>query len=294
VFEIHQITKSRSSDGFFKRKMNVTSTNDGFKIGKTDDFCIKKTLECGQIFRYKKVDNTHYIMYSIDKKCEIFEADNEYRFKTNDPDYFKNYFDIESDYEKIYYSLLKFDELKDFLPRCRGIRILKQDLFETIISFIISIRQNIPNIQKIIERLCENFGEKKEDYFAFPTLEQYKKIPLEEIKKLKLGFRDKFIFRNQTLLTTDFLNSLKTATVSDSEKLLKTLYGVGGKVISCVRLFALSHMNCYPTDTHIFKACRTEVLNTPEKVCAFYESRYGNAAGYAQQYLFYAKRNLKI
>ncbi|MCL2234484.1 MAG: hypothetical protein FWC11_01945 [Firmicutes bacterium] len=274
--------------------MCVELNKKGFKIKKTPDFCIEKTLECGQVFRFKKLDSFHHVVYSLNKKCEIFEIDNEYYFETFDPDYFKNYFDIETDYEKIYNSLIQFEELKEILPLCRGIRILKQDLFETIISFVISIRQNIPNIQKIIENICEKFGERYDDYFAFITLENYKTITLEDFKKMKLGFRDKFLFRNQTLITEEFLSKVKNAKTDEAEKLLKSLYGVGDKVISCIMLFALSHMHYYPTDIHIFNAGKTEELNTPEKVRAHYEKRYKKLAGYAQQYMFYAKRNLKI
>jgi len=274
--------------------MISTPTQNGFIVPKSIDFCIEKTLECGQVFRFKKVDKEHYLVYTIDKKCEVFEKNGEYHFITNDPDYFKNYFDIETDYGKIYDSLMEFEELKNILPLSKGIRILKQELFETIIGFIISQNNFIGRIQKIIEKMCEKYGENKGDYFAFITPEEYRKISREEFRELGMGFRDVYLDFNRKNITDEFLEKLKNIEMNEAEKMLKSLHGISHKVAACVMLFALSHTGYYPTDTWIFKANKTDELNTPYKVKLFFESRYGNLAGYAQQYLFYAKRNLKL
>ena len=141
------------------------------QINGKNDFSAKEILECGQTFAYEKKED-RYVVYSLDKRAEIFEQESGYIIETKDVDYFKDFFDLDTDYGAIKRKLQKFDILKKPIAFGSGIRILKQDIFETLISFIISANNNIKRIQLILNRLREKLGEKKDGYFAFPTQEK--------------------------------------------------------------------------------------------------------------------------
>ena len=122
------------------------------------DFSVSKTLECGQLFRYFKNDENDYYVCSAGKRCRVIEYRDHVEIITAEPEYFIDYFDLHTDYSEIIDRLSEFPELKDALDFGNGIRILKQDLYETIISFIISANNNIPRIKGIIERLVEGLA----------------------------------------------------------------------------------------------------------------------------------------
>ena len=124
------------------------------------DFCIKETLDCGQLFRYKEKDGV-YSVISKDKRAFISQSEQDIILETDDRAYFENYFDLNTDYGKIKERLKDKPLMKEAVSFAGGIRILKQDLFETVISFIISANNHIPRIKSIIERLCEALGEEK-------------------------------------------------------------------------------------------------------------------------------------
>ncbi len=244
-------------------------------------------LTCGQVFRYERYDGG-YNVYSKDKKC--FAKGNE--IFSDDANYFVNYFDLNSDYDEYKKELSEFDELKDPIRVGGGIRILRQDLFETIISFIISANNNIPRIKRIIERMCEYCGVCCGDFYSFPSSDSLSRLSLSELRKLGVGFRDVYIQKTSRILTSDnFLKELEAAPTKEATNLLLTLPGVGPKVADCVLLFGLSRLDCFPVDTWIYKRCGNDELNTSQKVRSYYLNRYGSLAGLAQQYIFYSARN---
>ena len=258
---------------------------------KNIDLDIAKTLECGQIFRYFKNGEEDYFVCSKDKRCRIIGNNEKIEIISNDADYFYNYFDLETDYNDIFEKLSKFPELTEALNFGKGIRILRQDLYETIISFIISANNNIPRIKGIIERLCSGYGKNCGEYFAFPTVNELRDVTIEDYRRFGSGFRDKYLYGTiRTLLQDDIINSLKNVDTLQARKILCSLDGVGPKVADCIILFGLSRFDTYPVDTWVFKACKNEVLNTPAKVMKYYLERYGNLAGYAQQYIFFRQR----
>lgn len=272
--------------------MNALKNKDRIIIEKVPEFDVEKTLECGQVFRYKKLSDDRFCVCATDKYCEIETSGKNIVIETGDVDFFYDYFDLNTDYAKINSNLLAFDELKEPIARGRGIRILKQDLFETIVSFIISSSNNIPRIKGIIERLCEFYGEKKNGYNAFITKEKFKTLSKNDLSVIRAGFREDYLYANKDIITNDdYLKKLKTLNAADAEKELVKLKGVGAKVASCVMLFALSITCAYPVDTWIYKANRTDELNSAEKVRKFYSERYKDLSGLAQQYIFYAIRN---
>lgn len=256
----------------------------------SENFDARATVECGQVFRFENNGGIYEIV-SSDKKC-LLETKGEYTYLyTEYGEYFHNYFDLDRDYGQIVDALSGFPELSEAVKIGKGIRILNQDLFETIISFIISANNNIPRIKKIIERLCRLCGRKIGDYYAFPDLCAAAKLSFEDWQTIGAGFRDKYLFETVRILkNTSFLEKLSRADTDEATELLLTLPGVGPKVADCILLFGLHRTDSYPVDTWIFKSCRTDELNTTKAVHKYYRERYGELAGYAQQYVFYAAR----
>ena len=124
-------------------------------------FSVRDTLECGQFFRFKKLAENRYEVFSLGNKAVVSETDGAVKIECDDPGYFRNFFDLDTDYRGITTRLAAFPELTESVNYGKGIRILRQDFYETVISFIVSANNNIKRIQGIIERLCERYGEKK-------------------------------------------------------------------------------------------------------------------------------------
>ncbi len=279
--------------------MIYTKDKNLIKVYDKTQFNIKHILECGQVFRYN-CNNGIYCVYSLDKKAVIKEYDEYYEILTDENyvDYFINYFDLNNDYNLIKKELLKLafdnDILKQAINYGYGIRILKQNLFETIISFIISANNNIKRIQGIIERLCSKLGEKKKDYFAFPTCEALASQNEEFYKTCGAGYRAAYLVETSNFLNKsfDYDNYFNLPTDIARKKLL-SLKGVGGKVADCILLFGINDFNVFPVDTWIEKVYYDifpkEKINR-EKIRKNLTDYFGNLSGYAQQYLFYYKR----
>lgn len=243
-------------------------------------------LTCGQIFRFKEVEGG-YEVYSGRNKCRVGGN----VIVTDNPEYFAKFFDLNTDYDEKIEELSKFEELYSALEAGKGIRILRQNLFEVIISFIISANNNIPRIKGIIERLCAFCGEDMGSYYAFPTPARLKSVGKEQLRMLGAGFRDEYLAKtSQILADTEFLSELEASDTAKAQKMLLSLPGVGPKVADCILLFGLRKWDCFPVDTWIFKRCSSAELNTPVKVREHYLHRYGSLAGLAQQYMFYESR----
>lgn len=257
------------------------------------DFNIKKILECGQAFRYEKFSDLHYKVFSLDKKAEVVAFEDKAVVESDDIDYFKKFFDLETDYGALVKKLEKFKELENIISYSRGIRILKQDLYEVIISFIISANNNIKRIQKILNKLCFLYGEDMGEYHAFPTLNKLKTLILADYEKLGAGYRAEYIFSTVQKLDEGFLSKLKTANTAEAKKMLLTLKGVGPKVADCILLFGLNKMDVFPVDTWIEKVYY-QILNGEKinriKISEKLVDIFKENSGLAQQYLFYYKR----
>ncbi len=272
--------------------MDYLEFDDYIELVNCDSFDIKQTLECGQVFRYK-VRDFGYTVYSSDQKADIYCQNGHTKIFTKDKKYFIKYFDFCTNYDRIKSSLSVYPYLKPAIEHGKGIRILRGDLLEIIIEFIISQNNNIPRIKTIIERICESYGENMGDYFAFPTLDSLKSIPLEFFKKIGCGYRDKYLFDTISCLSYEYLDNLKLMSTIDARNSLLKLKGVGKKVADCILLFGLHKTDVFPTDTWIVKAY-AKYYNSNEsdakKISCKLESEFGELSGYAQQYLFYQMR----
>lgn len=264
-------------------------------IDKNCAFDAIHTFECGQCFRWNCDGDGIYIGISCGRVCHIKER--ELICQRGDEDYWSEYFAFNTDYEKIKTSLIKLDDkLSECISYGHGIRILKQDVWETIISFIISANNNIPRIKKIIETLCELFGEKIADgdktYYAFPSAERLAKLTCEDLAPLRAGYRDKYILDAAGKVASGEVNlkALCDMNDEDAKKELMKIKGVGGKVADCIMLFSLGRFSVFPTDVWI-KRILNEVYGVEDKgIPQFVAEKYGNLAGFAQQYLYYYYR----
>ena len=264
---------------------------------------LEKSFDCGQCFRFDSVSvfnhKTEVGGVAYDRYV-IFAQDNEnelYIYGATKEDYYniwERYLSLDVDYEKKHQSLkaLKNSHLDKAISLGNGIRILRQDSWEALCSFIISQNNNIPRIKKIISSLCQKYGSKIEFlgqvHYSFPTYKSLYEAGVDEIFDLKTGFRAKYIFDAcKTLLENeDFLQSVRQLDFSSAEELLCTIKGVGKKVAGCVLLFGFDRGEGFPVDVHIK---RTLEKYFPSGLDI---SLLGDSAGLCQQYLFYYERYL--
>ncbi len=275
-----------------------------------DSFELEDTFECGQCFRWNKQTDGSYTGVIKNGVINIKKVGNDIEIigKCNKDlnVVIKEYFDLERDYQKIKEQLSTIDEyMQKSIEYGEGIRILNQDLWETIISFIISANNNIPRIKGIIERLSFKYGDKIDfqgnTYYTFPTPEQLKDVTVEEFRKIGLGFRDIRLYETTKMIIeekVDLDELRKNKNTEEVRNALLTLSGVGPKVADCILLFSdLKRFEVFPIDVwvrrvmnelYIKKEDETKVSKKEiEKIA---NEKFGNLKGIAQQYLFYWRR----
>lgn len=283
-----------------------------YSIENNNSFEPKHIFECGQCFRWNKQDDGSYIGVFGNNVMRVEKKNDRIIFKGICDGDIKSicdeYFDLNRDYEKIKNELSLIDEfLKTSINYGSGIRILNQDLWECIISFIISANNNIPRIKKIIERISEKYGNKicfeGKEYFTFPTPEQLSKATVEDLRGLGLGFRDVRVYNTTKIILENKvdLHTLESMDNSNSirEELLK-LDGVGEKVADCIMLFStLKRLDVFPIDVwvrrvmnELYIKAEDETKINKKEIRKIAEEKYKNLAGIAQQYLFYWKRDI--
>lgn len=279
-----------------------------------DSFNLEHIFECGQCFRWNKQgDNTYlgvaekYVIRLEKKNKDIIFKGNKTKnskFK-NLEEFVEYYFDLNTDYSKYKEKLSKVDNyLDESIKFGEGIRILKQDVWECIISFIISANNNIPRIKKIIERIALNYGEKIEfegnTYYTFPTPEELSKASVEDLRNLGTGFRDKRIYNTTQIILSNekYIENLKQmkTTKQMKEELLK-LDGVGPKVADCILLFSLQRFDAFPIDVWVRRVMNDLYIHNEDEnkvnkkmIQKLAEEKFLGIPGMAQQYLFYWKR----
>ena len=273
-------------------------------------FELKDIFDCGQCFRWNTEEDGSYTGVFGKNILNVKRDGKDINFKGicdgNIEDIIYDYFDLNRDYERIKETLSEIDEnMKKSVLYGKGIRILNQDLWETIISFIISANNNIPRIKGIIERLSKKYGSKisfnGKEYYTFPTPEQLRDVTVEDYRKLGLGFRDIRLYETtQMILNKDIdLEKLKnnSNTIEVREELLK-LSGVGPKVADCILLFStLKRFEVFPIDVWVRRVMNDlyikqedETKVSKKQIEKIAEEKFGNLAGLAQQYLFYWRR----
>lgn len=276
-----------------------------------DSFNPEHIFECGQCFRWDVNSDGSYTgivrksvlnVKRIGTDIIITGISNE-----NLSILVTDYFDLGRDYSKIKSKLEKVDSnVKISIKYGEGIRILNQDLWETIISFIISANNNIPRIKGIIKRICEKYGEKiiwnGKEYYSFPTEAELSKASVQDLRNLGLGFRDIRVFETTKIIASNefCLEELQKKSTEEVREILLTLPGVGPKVADCVLLFSnLKRLEVFPIDVWVRRVMNDlyikmedEAKVDKKQVLNLAKEKYGDLAGIAQQYLFYNRKAL--
>lgn len=268
--QMNEYNKNVVSDGFLKSCHNAgclfkdkSEIKSGYFMKTTIN--ISTVMNSGQVFSIDKVNENAYRVLSADKCLIIKEDDSLFDkgyYYEGDKEYWDNYFNSTSRYSvqqaarsnnKFLYKCAKYS---------KGMVILKQDLWETLISFIVSQRKNIPAIKSSLNRIREKFGRIKTDpmgnpYHTFPTAEELKDVTLDDLQDLGLGYRDEYILDAIHWWNTYYDTHKNAFELNDGElhmKLLKEIKGVGDKVANCVCLFALNDLDAFPVDVWIQRA----------------------------------------
>lgn len=277
-------------------------------IKEIDSFDPKDIFECGQCFRWNREDNGSYTGIFSDCVLNVEKSNEKIIFTGNKnvtEEKINNYFDLKRDYSKIKQDLSKIDNnLLEATGYGSGIRILNQDLWETIISFIISANNNILRIKGIIERISKQYGNEIEfngkKYYTFPTPKELSKATAEDFRGLGLGFRDVRVYETTKLISTGKFNmkELYNLTTKEAQDRLLTLPGVGPKVADCILLFStLKRLDVFPIDVWVRRVMNDLYIHEDDEkrinkneIRKLADEKFGNLEGIAQQYLFYWKR----
>ena len=287
------------------------------------EFNIKQILDCGQIFRYY-IDGNVAEVVSCNNFARIVTYSDRIEILTKNINYFVHFFDLDRDYSKIKHTLKNDNFLSPCIKYGYGIRILNQNLFEMIVSFIISANNNIKRIKNSLNNLSKKFGSKylinlKDlcadnaqgmmdspltiidnqmiEYYGFPTLKQLKHATVKDYVEAGLGYRAEYMYDTIQKLTEYDLENFKTLTGDEQLQFLLNLKGVGEKVAHCILLFACHDATRFPVDTWINKVYNdlTNTTTTNRKaISQELTSKYGALSGYAQQYFFYYYRENRI
>ena len=298
--------------------LDIEYKDDSIVLKGVRNFDLKQTLECGQCFRWERVSDNNYIGVAFGRVLEVFQEGNDITlYNTNRQDFediWRNYFSLDRDYSKIKEELSKDFILKDAIEYGSGIRVLNQEPFEMVISFIISARNSVPMISKTVNEISRRWGEKLEykgkEYFAFPKKEILASLTIEEMKDAGGSFRSRYIIdtsdkinkcekiKEGRLLVENQDEFLKLydleriISLDDEEchKALQNYSGIGSKVADCIMLFSMEKTSAFPVDRWVQRAMMhfydAGDLSLP-KIRIFGRDRFGEFAGAAQQYLFY-------
>lgn len=274
-------------------------------------FDLAKTLESGQVFRYYVLKEMEFVIVSGQSYVKVKQLQDKYQFDCSKEEYltiWKSYLDLDRDYEKIQADICRVDQrLATIIEKNQGIRILRQDPFEMLISFIISQSKSIVQIRKLVEELAVNFGTylgkvDQMPIYAFPTENQLAHLTSQDFRLMKFGYRADYLVDAVWKVHQKEID-LKDLTMQNDEIVfeeLKKVKGVGNKVAACVMLFSYGCYRAFPIDTWMRKIMlqlyyedvdrkKVKDIELEEKG----KQLFGSWAGFAQQYLFEYARDIK-
>lgn len=262
------------------------------------DFVPEHTFDCGQCFRWEKQPDGSFIGVANSQAVRITAQGSTVQIDgitAHDYESFwKRYLDADRDYSLIKNTVNINETMDKAISFGSGIRILRQDFFEALISFIISQRSSIPKIKNCVNKLCELCGEKTEfegkTYYAFPAPEKVASLSEEELRAIGVGYRAPYILKAAQAVARGEIDAklLEEADTPSAREKLLTLYGVGDKVCDCVLLFSLGKYDLFPSDVWIKRVMAEEFNSSDAKASG--ESQFGSYSGFAQQYLFYWRK----
>lgn len=255
-------------------------------------FDLRQICRSGQCFRMTMEDEYRCSIIAGERYLRMEQHGREVQFFCGEEefqDFWSAYFDLHNDYGSYIQQANPNDAyLNQAICFGSGMRILRQDLWETIVSFLISQQNHIGRIRKCIENICVAYGEKRmnhygEEYYAFPRPEDLWQLPEDALKECNLGYRSKYVVRAAKDVVKGDFNLEKTAELpyKKAKEELMRLFGVGEKVADCICLFSLHHLQAFPVDTHIRQALDRHYKR------GFPNRRYRGFQGVMQQYIFY-------
>ena len=276
------------------------------KIKLSHPFKLDDTVTCGQIFRFFKQEDDSYDIILKDRVINVYVKDDYLFVSSNDERDLKNvvttYFDLDNDYEKMAKLLIEADEkITKASLFSVGLNMIKQDPFETVISYIISANNGVPQIAAALNNIAKRYGKKvifnEKEYYLFPRYEDLKGVMEEDFRNCKVGFRDKYLKTmvdklNNNEIDLDAFYEMNTEQALD--KLMEN-QGIGPKVASCILLFAYQKYDVFPIDTWVKKIMRDDYkIEGEKKIRKFAAETYGKYSGIAIQYLFNYSRNKQV
>lgn len=272
------------------------------------NFELNHIFENGQCFRWQRTAINTYIIIAKGRVIELERKNNELIIYNSSMEDFENiwidYFDLNRDYDEIKRSLNTDRYLKESMEFGYGLRLLNQDAFEMLISFIISSNNRIPMIKKVISLICERYGKeviyKGNKYYLFPELEDLKDLTEEDFRACSSGFRGRYIYNTiQMINEKNNIEYIKSLDDNSCHKELQQFSGVGSKVSDCIMLFSMNKYSAFPVDVWVKRAMMKFYVApdlTLSKIREFGRDKFKDLSGFAQQYLFYYVRenNIKV
>lgn len=279
------------------------------------DFHLDHIFDCGQAFRWEKQEDGSYTGIAGNHIANVqFEPESpggtcgtlilsnvtEEEYQS----FWMEYLDLKRDYAEIKNTLAKDPVMAKAIKQGEGIRLLQQDPWEILLSFIISQNNHIPRIKKCIDSLCENFGEKAGEfqgntYYTLPTPEKLAALTVEDLGVCRLGYRAKYLIASAQKVCEDGLdalyrNAIPQVTSKEAYDYVTGFHGVGPKVANCILLFSMGKYDRFPVDTWMKKVMEQQYgLSSVKAIEAFASENFGEYGGFAQQYLFYFVREEK-
>lgn len=269
----------------------------------SDNFSLDYTLDCGQVFRWDYIDGwwTGVVNGNIarlrqdSKNSEVF-VDSELPGS-----FFENYFRFDDDLDSILREVNKDEFMDEAIRKYRGLRLIRQEPWECLISYMLATAWNIPNIKRAISLMCSTYGREIEDgFYSFPEPRDLAHACDDDLKGCKLGFRSGRVIKAARHVEDGnlFLDEVFRLDYQSAKRKLMFLEGIGEKVADCILLFAFEKTEAFPVDTHVEKVVKTiyghhDFFNgnaTKSKIGDWGRMYFGRYCGYAQQYFFYQKR----
>ena len=273
-------------------------------IDNINNLDLDNTICCGQIFRYEKLEDDSYIVILKDRVVKLKYIDNKLYIDSNNMNNIENvireYLDLDRDYISIIENIKECDDvLGKYLDKSIGLKMIKQDPIECLISYIISQNNSVRNIKNSLDLISYKFGDKviflDKEYYLFPNIDKLSKISLEEFRECKVGFRDRYLVDIISDIVENRLNVnyIFEMNSEDSLRYLMSFRGIGMKVASCILLFAYGKYDVYPIDTWVKKYMDTNYgIKDEKKIKKFCKEKYGKYSGLAIQYMFNGMRNM--
>lgn len=270
--------------------MNIIYDKNDIILENVECLDLDLTLDCGQAFRWVKNDDNSWsgvvkgVYLNISKNGNTFILKN--TTKENYENIWKDYFDFEKDYTEICNTLKQDKLIAPTVDEYYGIRILNQDSWEALCSFVISQQNNIKRIKGIIDRLCKAYGDEIcNGFYSFPSAERLSKLTVEDFEALGTGYRAKYLERlSKSVANGEIdLKKIKALSLDDARKELLSIYGVGIKVANCALLFGFGFYDAFPVDVWMKRVMEYYPDGLPD--C------FNGIGGIAQQYLFHWARN---